>query len=148
MERKVDLANQGFDIATTTPSATTTADGISGCANSLNQLPQVVADETARDLHHRERAVPRLGDVADAQDVGVQLLEFLAQLVRWWGLEVGRERVAVGHGRGEEGEEGSDVLRCSVQLSNETSEILDPGCFVWRSCGVVGEVAGTVGDES
>lgn len=84
--------------------------------------------------------------MADTQDIRVQLLKLLAQLVRRGSLEVWWKWIAVGHGGGEKGEDGGDVLRRSVQSSQETRKVFEPGHFVRRSCRVMGEVVGGVRD--
>ena len=88
------------------------------------------------------------GNMTDAQDVRVQFLEFLTQLVSWWWFEIWGKRIAVGHRRGKKGENGGDILRCRVQLSNQTSKVLEPGCFLWRNFRTVREVVGGVGDKT
>lgn len=97
MERKVNFTNQGLNIAVITISVNVTA-GESSKLNLLNQLPQLITDKTARDLHNSECAVPGLSNMTDAQNVCIQLLKFLTQFVRWWRLEIRWKRIAVGHG--------------------------------------------------
>ena len=83
----------------------------------------------------------------EAQDIRVQFFKSLAQLIRRWWFEVWWQWVAIGHGRGKKGKNGGDVLACSIQFPNKTAKVLDPGCPVFRRCGIVGELVGRVGDE-
>lgn len=80
----------------------------------LNQLPQVIADKTTRNLHDSECAIARLSNVANTQNVGIQLLKFLTQLEGLWRLEVWWKWIAVGHRRGKKRENGGDILRRSI----------------------------------
>ena len=86
--------------------------------------------------------------MADAQDIRIKLLKSLTQLVSWWCLKVWRKWVAIGHRRGEKGEKGGDVLRCSIYFSHEARKVLEPGRLVGRSRRVMGELVGGVGDET
>ena len=129
MERKVNFPDQSFDIAVDHPSAITTSPDAKDC-DLLNQLLQVIRDKATGNLHNSKRTVTRLSNMTDTQDIRVQLLKSLTQLVRWWWFEVGRERIAVGHRGGEKSEKRCDVLRRSIQFPQESSKVLEPGCFV------------------
>lgn len=96
MERKVNFTYQSFDISMITISAAATVDQPQK-ANLLNQLPQIITDKTTRDLHHRKRTVPWLSNMADTQNICIQLFESLTQLISWWSLEVWWKWIAVGH---------------------------------------------------
>ena len=99
MERKVHFANQGFDIAVTQSSIIAWPDAKNG--NLLNQYLQIIINKTARNLHDSKGTVARLSNMANAQNIRIHLLKFLAQLISWWRLEVGRQWVAIGHSRRE-----------------------------------------------
>ncbi len=96
MKRKVNFPDQSFDIAVSHLSATALSDTKN--RDLLNQFSQIITNKTTRDLHDSKCTVSRLGDVADAQNVWIQLLKSLTQFVRWWRLEVWWEGIAVGHG--------------------------------------------------
>lgn len=63
----------------------------------LDQLPQIIADKTTRNLHNSECTVTWLCNMAHAQNIRIQLLKFLAQLIRWGRLKVWWKWIAVGH---------------------------------------------------
>lgn len=145
MERKVDFANQSFDVTVNHLSATQLSNARSN--NSLNQLPQIITDKATGDLHDSKSTVTRLSDMTEAQDIRVQFFKSLAQLIGMWWFEVWWKWVAIGHGRGKKGKNGGDVLACSIQFPNKTAKVLDPRCPVLRRCGIAGKLVGRVGDE-
>lgn len=49
--------------------------------------------------------------MVDAKDIGIECFEPFDEVERFGGPEIGGKRGAVGHGSGEEGEDGSDFLR-------------------------------------
>lgn len=114
----------------------------------LDQLPQIIADKTGRNLHYSKCTVTRLGDMTDTQNIWIQLLKLLTKLIRWWRFKIWWKWVAVGHRRGKKSQEGGDVLCCISQSTDKTSKVLEPGRLVWRRCRIVGEVAGGISDES
>ena len=95
MERKVNFAHQGFDIAVTQSSITAQPDAKNG--NLLNQLLQIITNKTTRNLHNSKCTVARLSNMANAQNIGIHILKFLTQLVSRWRFEVGRQWVAIRH---------------------------------------------------
>ena len=97
MERKVNFANQGFDIAVAQLSIAAQPDTKNG--NLLYQFLQIIINKTTRNLHDSKCTVARFSNMANAQDIRIHLFKFLAQPVSWWRLEVGRQWVAIGHSR-------------------------------------------------
>ena len=63
----------------------------------LNQFPQIIINKTTRDLHHSKRTISGLSNMADAQNIRIQLLKPLTQFVRRWSFKVRRERIAIRH---------------------------------------------------
>lgn len=48
------------------------------CIDSRDELFHIITDQTTGDLHHCKSRVPRLSNVADAEDIRVDCFKFLA----------------------------------------------------------------------
>lgn len=115
MKLKVDLANKGFDIPVYQYLAQVTRNvhlpSTQGPLlvasesqmkkerpNSLNQPPQILRDNTTRNLHDRKRRIPRLRNMLNAQYMTVQFLELGTQCIRRWRLHVRGKGIATSDG--------------------------------------------------
>ena len=115
--------------------------------DSLNQPPDIITDQTARNLHHRKRTIPGFQDMRCTQDGRIELLQLRAQLVRLRRLHVRRQRGAVRDAGRTQSQHGGDLVGRGIELPDQAAEIGDPAGLPGLVGRVVREGCGRVGDE-
>jgi len=79
-----------------------------------------------------KRRIPGFCDMANTEDIRVNLLQLRTQLIACRSLQIGWERGPRHHTRREQSDEGCSLLRCDVHRAKNASEIIHPLPFVGR----------------
>lgn len=114
MERKVHLSNQALHVP--------------------QQRIQVIVDQLARDLRDRKRRISWLGDVSQAQQIRIYLIQPLRQAPWLWRHEVRWQGSPSDQAAGDHGQETGDFLVRARELAGDLTQVFEPPVLlaVWK----------------